>query len=420
MRTNVPKTPADKAKFESELHEMIDEHLSHPSITMWVPFNEGWGEYEPTRVSNLVRSWDPSRVVNTDSGQNCCDSLPDEGAGDVYDNHNYPDPGNPVIKDHRATVDGEFGGLGLKVAGHMWFGGGFAYRMEDSKEKLTDGYVALSEKLKACVRCGISGSIYTQPTDVEGEINGLMTYDRRVMKVDAARVRAANLAVLEAAANLTNPTPRPGTPGLTGVGYWPLDDVTGSTTPDASGGGHDGALVNGPTAVTGHQGGALRLDGKQWIDTGVSLLDTSGDYSVSAWVMMDDPGGAFETAVSQDGADGGSSGFFLQYSGRERRFAFSAVGTRALAPTAPEAGRWYHLVGVHQADRARMSLYVDGVLAGSVPYCAGSTSPGDLVIGRAQYQGNQVDFFRGLVDQAHAFDRALSPEEVAALYASGH
>jgi hypothetical protein len=99
---------ADRAEFESELHTMIDQHVSHPSIAMWVPFNEGWGEYDPARVSEQVKAWDPSRLVNTDSGQNCCASLPDPHAGDIYDNHNYPEPGKPAITDRRAIVDGEF------------------------------------------------------------------------------------------------------------------------------------------------------------------------------------------------------------------------------------------------------------------------------------------------------------------------
>jgi hypothetical protein len=174
------------------------------------------------RVATEVKASDPSRLVNADSGQNCCISLPDPHTGDIYDNHNYPAPGHPIPTDHRAVVDGEFGGLGLKVPGHMWFGGGFAYEMENSSKQLTDRYVQFDKELESCIQCGLSGSIYTQPYDVDGEINGLMTYDRRVLKVDAGRIRAANAAVLAAAGTVSNPPPPPpGTPGLTGVGAWP-------------------------------------------------------------------------------------------------------------------------------------------------------------------------------------------------------
>jgi hypothetical protein len=410
---------ADKTQFESELHTTIQQHLSHPSITTWIPFNEGWAEYDPLRIANEVKAWDPSRLVNEDSGQNCCNSLPDPHGGDIYDNHNYPEPGHPVVTDKRAIVDGEFGGLGMKVPGHMWFGSGFAYEMETSSQQLTDRYVQLDTQLESCIKCGLSGSIYTQPTDVEGEVNGLMTYDRRVLKVNADRVRAANVAVLAAAGNVSNPpAPPPGTPGLTGVGYWPFDQVTNGTTPDGSGNGHDATLVNTPMQVAGKNGNALQFNaGTQWLDTGSSILDTTGNYSVSAWVTIDNPGGAFETALSQDSASG-SSEFFLQYSGQDHRFAFSTVGIRALAPTAPNPGQWYHLVGVRDVQHNAMLLYVDGTLAGTAAYCPGSAATGHTVIGRAQYQGHQVDFWAGKIDQVHVYDRALSPDEIAALFAS--
>jgi hypothetical protein len=421
--TNPDKTPgaADKAAFEDQLHTMIEQHLSHPSIVMWIPFNEGWGEYDPARIADEVKAWDPSRLVNEESGQNCCASLPDPHHGDIYDDHTYVGPGHPLPTDSRAVVDGEFGGLGLPVAGHMWFGGGFAYEMEHSPQQLTDRYVQLTTEVRRCeLRCALSGSIYTQPTDVEGELNGLMTYDRRVLKVDAPRVRAVNESVLAAAGDVENPPPPPpGTPGLTGVGYWPLDQVNGTTTPDASGNGHDATLVNGPTAVAGESGGALQFNGvNQYADTGSSILDTTGDYSVAAWVEIDNPGNAFETAVSQD-TDNGHSEFFLQYSGADHVFAFSFAGGRALAPARPQAGVWYHLVGVRDVQNNQMRLYVNGALAGTVAYCPGDPAPGHTVIGRAQFNNGMVDFWGGKIDQVHVYDRALSADEIASLYESG-
>jgi len=421
--TDPGKTPteADKAAFEDQLHTMIEQHWSHPSITVWIPFNEGWGEYDPARIADQVKAWDPSRLVNEDSGQNCCASLPDPHHGDIYDDHTYVGPGHPLPTGDRAVVDGEFGGLGLKVPGHMWFGNGFAYEMENSAGQLTDRYVQLTTEVRRCeLRCGLSGSIYTQPTDVEGELNGLLTYDRRVLKVDAARVGAVNASVLAAAGDVQNPPPPPpGTPGLTGVGYWPFEQVNGTTTPDASGNGHDATLVNGPTAVIGHSGNALQFDGtNQYVDTGSSILDTTGDYSVSAWAEIDHPGNAFETAVSQDG-DSGHSEFFLQYSGQDHVFAFSYAGGRALAPAPPQAGVWYHLVGVRDVENNQMRLYVNGTLAGTTTYCPGDPASGHTVIGRAQYNNSLVDFWGGKIDQVHVYDRALSADEVASLHASG-
>jgi beta-galactosidase/beta-glucuronidase len=203
MEPGQPVSAADRTQFETELRALIDQHKSHPSIVMWVPFNEGWGEYDTARIADQVKAWDPSRPVNANSGMNCCLSLPDTGAGDVYDNHTYVGPGVVTPTDHRAVVDGEFGGLGLNVLGHTWAGFGFAYETESSAAQLNDRYVELLEQVRDLeIRCGLSGAIYTQPYDVEMELNGLLTYDREVVKVDARRVREVNRSVLDAADDL--------------------------------------------------------------------------------------------------------------------------------------------------------------------------------------------------------------------------
>jgi hypothetical protein len=130
-------------------------------------------------------------------------------------------------------------------------------------------------------------------------------------------------------------------------------------------------------------------------------------------VRLDSLGG-FATAVSQDGPQ--ASGFFLQYSGADNRFAFSFVGGRALASQPPEPGRWYHLVGVRDAAANQLRLYVDGALAGTTTQRCPEPATGNTVIGRAKFNGNQVDFWRGAIDQVHVYDRALSAAEVARLY----
>ncbi|MBV8931224.1 MAG: glycoside hydrolase family 2, partial [Kutzneria sp.] len=216
-------TPADQQEFTTELHAMVSQHLSHPSIVEWVPFNEGWGEFDPAGVANQVKAWDPSRLVNNDSGLNCCYSF-DGGNGDVYDNHAYVGPGSPVPSTTRAAVDGEFGGLGLRVTGHEWQPGkGGGYEMEPDAATLTRRYVELLKQVKDCeLKCGLSAAIYTQATDVENEVNGLFTYDREVLKPDAGQVRAVNREVIAASGHATDPIPPPppGTPGLTGIGAW--------------------------------------------------------------------------------------------------------------------------------------------------------------------------------------------------------
>jgi hypothetical protein len=161
----------------------------------------------------------------------------------------------------------------------------------------------------------------------------------------------------------------------------------------------------------------LQFNGSdQFVDTGAAILDTTGNYTASAWVRLDSHGG-FATAVSQDGDR--NSAFYLQYSGADDRFAFSFAGVRALAPTAPETGRWYHLTGVRDVTAGSLTLYVDGQRAGAANACVGDGSSGHTVIGRGRYGGNPVDYWRGAIDQVHVYDRALSATEVAELYTSG-
>jgi hypothetical protein len=191
--------PEAKAHFEAELREMIDQLRSVTSIVGWVPFNEGWGEYDTARIAALVAELDPTRMVNADSGVNCCFSRPDSGAGDIYDDHTYVGPGDPEVRDGRVIVAGEYGGLGLVVEDHLWPGPPQAYEMTGSSEELAARYVEVSEVLERVVReKGLSGAIYTQTIDVENEVNGFFTYDRRVLKMDLAAVAARNRAVIEA------------------------------------------------------------------------------------------------------------------------------------------------------------------------------------------------------------------------------
>jgi hypothetical protein len=413
--------PAARTQFERELHTMVEQHKSWTSVVVWVPFNEGWGEWareDTGRIADEVKAQDPSRLVNAHSGVNCCASKGDSGRGDIIDHHAYVGPGTPSPSGDRVSADGEHGGFGLEVEGHMWFGEGHAYEMTPDSATLTRRYVENQrDVLTAARQCGISGAVYTQITDVEHEVNGFFTYDRQVRKMDFAQVRAINEEIIAGADGTGEGVrPPPGTPGPDGIAYYPFSEGTGTTTADEAGT-HDATLVNGPTWTDGRAGPGLRFSGNSYVDTGASLVDTvRNNYTVAAWVRLDSLGG-FATAVSQDGAV--NSGYFLQYSGQDNRFAFSFVGIRALAPTPPTTGEWYHLVGVRDAAAGALRLYVNGSLAGTASACVGSPAEGDTVIGRAQYGGSQVDFWRGAIDQVHVYDRALTDAEVTELYSSG-
>ncbi len=175
------------AQYEAELTSMIAAHRNHPCIVIWVPFNEGWGQFDTGRIVDLVRKLDPSRLVNSASG------WTDRKVGDVIDWHRYPAPGSPAPEPKRAAVLGEFGGLGLAIPGHLWKADHWGYKGMRDPEDLTRTYEKfLKDAYGLRESAGLSAIVYTQITDVEVECNGLLTYDRAVIKPDVDRIAAAN------------------------------------------------------------------------------------------------------------------------------------------------------------------------------------------------------------------------------------
>ncbi len=183
---DIQRTPESAAQFEAELKAMISTFYNHPCIIMWVPYNEGWGQWDTPRIVNLIKELDPTRLVDNASGWS------DRGVGDVHDIHSYPGPAAPPVEDKRAVVLGEFGGLGLPIKGHTWqVEKNWGYRSFETREALTEAYVNLLGRLRSLIAGGLSAAVYTQTTDVEVEVNGMMTYDRAMIKCDEQKAAAA-------------------------------------------------------------------------------------------------------------------------------------------------------------------------------------------------------------------------------------
>ena len=183
---DIQRSPESASQFEAELKAMISAFYNHPCIIMWVPYNEGWGQWDTPRIVNLIKELDPTRLVNNASGWS------DRSVGDVHDIHSYPGPAAPPVEDKRAAVLGEFGGLGLPVEGHTWQAEkNWGYRSFETREALTEAYVNLLGRLRSLIAGGLSAAVYTQTTDVEVEVNGMMTYDRAMIKCDEQKAAAA-------------------------------------------------------------------------------------------------------------------------------------------------------------------------------------------------------------------------------------
>ena len=181
------RSAESEANFRYEWKELIDYLYSYPSVGVWVPFNEAWGQFKTEEIAEWTKQYDPTRLVNPASGGNHFT------VGDMLDLHQYPAPQLYLYDAQRATVLGEYGGIGWANKEHLWEPDrNWGYVQFNSEKEVTDEYVKYAEQLKQLIRQGFSAAVYTQTTDVEIEVNGLLTYDRELVKVDEERVRKVN------------------------------------------------------------------------------------------------------------------------------------------------------------------------------------------------------------------------------------
>ncbi len=177
---------ASQEDYRRELKEMIDHLHNFVCIGMWVPFNEGWGQFNANEITDWLKNYDPTRLVDSASG------WFDQGEGDFRSIHTYFKALKPELpSSKRGVILSEFGGYALRIVGHVWNSESeFGYRKFKTKEDLTKAYIDLLEnQLKPWKKMGLSAAVYTQTTDVEIEINGYLTYDREVVKMDLERIK---------------------------------------------------------------------------------------------------------------------------------------------------------------------------------------------------------------------------------------
>lgn len=184
------RSALSEQNFRQEWKEIMDFAVSNPSVVVWVPFNEAWGQFKTTEIVEWTKNYDPSRLVNPASGGNHYD------CGDMLDMHHYPEPAMGLFDSKRVNVLGEYGGIGLVFEDHIWeTGRNWGYVQYKTSEEATNAYIGMAEILKKLIPFGYSAAVYTQTTDVEVEVNGIMTYDRKIIKLNKEKIRKANQEV---------------------------------------------------------------------------------------------------------------------------------------------------------------------------------------------------------------------------------
>ena len=194
------RTEASEKIFRTEWNSIMESLFNFPCIVVWVPFNEGWGQFKTAEITEWTMKKDPSRLVNSASGGSFHD------VGHILDLHNYPGPVMPkpeIFGLKQAIVLGEFGGLGLPLENHTWLNkDNWGYRTFQNADTLFKTYDNYLTQITRFINRGLSAAIYTQTTDVEVETNGLMTYDRKVVKIPEKRLSASAGKLYDAAKNV--------------------------------------------------------------------------------------------------------------------------------------------------------------------------------------------------------------------------
>ena len=452
-KDHVPPTAAGKAEFRRELRAIVIQHRSDPSIVTWVPFNEGWDQFDVTPLTRLVKRLDQSALVDSDSGSaNCCNAVPSP-ASDVQDAHLYFGP-FAVPAERQASVIGEYGGvLPFPPRGHAWPGAqtsigspALSWPVSTVTAFLTQQYAELNQEMRTR---GLSAAVFTELCSYEDEL-GIISYDRRAYSIRPDVVRRLNESLIRAStpASGLRPAGPEVPPGTTGL--WRFDEGQGDTAGDASGHGHSLLLHGGAGWTRGIDGTALRITAPgQSATTSGPVIDATHSFTVSAW-LSSALAGQSGTAVSEPGPDGSSFSLGIEtasqgaqsLSGEVGRQPTLSLGTAtwwtfevpgsADCPASqcgvqanlryadgrfdPAIGGWYQVTGVYDTATQTITFYFDGVPEDVEHVFGVPPATGPLTIGTGAHDYEPTDTFIGAIDQVRTYGRALSPTEVWQLY----
>lgn len=443
-------TAAEQAQFRAELGSIVEQHRSDPSVVGWVPFNEGWVQFDPAGVTREVKRLDPSSLVDTDSGSaNCCHAV-QPGDSDVSDTHLYSGP-FAVTARRPASIIGEYGGvLPFPPAGHRWPGtltslGSpvLAWGVSPVTLFLRAQYEALAQEIR--VR-GLSGAVFTELAGYEDEL-GIMTYDRRAYTMPVRVVRALNRSLIAASETASELRPEaPAIPKGTSA-LWLFKEGHGNAVQDSSGDRDTLSLTGGAAWSRSPLGGALSVTAAgQSARTAGRVIDTRHSFSVSAWLSPRNAGES-GTAVSEAGPDGSSFSLGIDTASQghqslnglpgaskppdgtwwtfvvpaSSRCTAGQCGVRANmryddGRFDPRPGSWHQVTGVYDTVTQTIALYVDGIPEDVEHVFGIPPARGPLTLGQGHGDYAPSDTFLGGIARVRVYRRALSPGEVWQLY----
>jgi hypothetical protein len=440
----------DEAEYRRELRAIVLQHRSDPSIVTWLPFNEGWDQFDPAGVTHEVKALDPGALVDTDSGDaNCCNAI-EPANSDISDTHLYSGP-FAVSGGRRASAIGEYGGvLAYPPPGHRWPGvltslGGpvLAWGQEPVTSLLRAQYAELTQEMRLR---GLSAAVFTELGGYEDEL-GILTYDRRVFTMPPGFVSGLNRSLI-AASQLSSPLgPQIAAVPAGSSGLWRFREGRGIRAADSSGHGHVLTLMGGAGWTRGPGGGALAITAPgQSAVAGGRLIDSARSFTVSAWLSTRQSGQS-GSAVSEPGTRGSSFSLGIQTTAQGGQ-SLGGVSGRSSLPDAtwwtfvvpasssctsaqcgvranmryddgrfdPRLESWHQVTGVYDAGTGTIAVYVDGIPEDVEHVFGIPPASGQLTVGAGMEDYTPSDTFIGAIAELRTYSRALTPAEVWQLY----